>query len=77
MASHRRPRGTLRDPIRTGYEIERTAKERLDALAAHAGVSSALYFERLIENVELNDRDLPVWWPEDRSRDGELPIDSA
>jgi predicted DNA-binding protein len=67
----------MRDPIRTGYEIERAAKDRLDALAAHAGVSSALYFERLIENVELNDQGLPVWWPEELPRDGELPIDSA
>lgn len=76
MAAYRRPRGTMRDPIRTGYEIERAAKERLDTLAAHAGVSSAFYFERLIENVELTDQGLPVWWPEDRSSAEELPIDS-
>lgn len=67
----------MRDPVPTGYVIERATKERLDALAEHANVSSALFFERLVENVELNERGLPIWWPDQQPRDGELPIDSA
>ena len=74
----RRKRGTLVHPATLGYEVEAEAKERFDALARHAGVSSAVFFERVVENIELNERGLPVWWPEQPALvDGELPIDTA
>jgi hypothetical protein len=65
------------DPVAIGYVIERSAKDRLDQIAEHAEVSSAVMFERLIEHTELTDRGVPVWWPEPEPKDGELPIDSA
>ena len=77
MAPRRRPRGTLLDPVSMGYEVERASKAKLDAVAERAGVSSAVLFERMVEHLELTDQGLPVWWPEELSRDGELPIDSA
>lgn len=78
MAPYRRPRGTLRDGAHLGYAIERDAKNRLDALADHAKVSSAVFLEQLIAHVELNERGLPVWWPEQPElEDGELPINTA
>lgn len=65
--------------MRLGWAIEERRKQRLEALAAHAGVSGAVFLERLIDHTvdELNERGLPPWWPEQELRDGELPIDSA
>lgn len=79
MAAQRLPRGTRQKPVRLGWAIEERKKQRLEALAAHAGVSGAVFLERLIDHVdtELNDRGLPTWWPEQQPRDGELPIDTA
>jgi hypothetical protein len=76
MAPRRRPRGSLVDPVALGYEVERASKERLDRVAEIAGVSSAVMFEHVIDNLVLTDQGLPVTWPE-KSRDGELPIDSV
>lgn len=58
-----------------GYEVERSAKERLDRVAEIAGVSSAVMFEHIMQNIELTDQGLPVTWPAN-PRDGELPIGS-
>ncbi|WP_440711641.1 hypothetical protein [Herbiconiux sp. YIM B11900] len=77
MAPRRRPRGTLIDPVSMGYEVERASKARFDAVAERAGVSSAVLFERMVDHLELTDQGLPIWWPEELPRDGELPIDSA
>lgn len=76
MAPRRRPRGSLVDPISLGYEVERVAKNKLDSVAENAGVSSSVMFEHIIEHLQLTDQGLPVTWPE-KSRDEELPIDTA
>lgn len=64
------------DPVSMGYEVERAAKTKFDAVAKRAGVSSAVMFEELIEHLELTDQGLPIWWPEELPRDGELPINA-
>ncbi|WP_323512584.1 hypothetical protein [Subtercola sp. RTI3] len=76
MTVRRRDRGTVLKAARLSLLVEEASKLRLEQLAIHANVSSAVYFERLVANVELNDRGLPVWWPEEPTRNGELPIDS-
>lgn len=76
MSQRRRPRGSLKQPIQVGYTVERLTKDRFDAIARRAGVSSAALFELLVEHVELTDQGLPAWWPEEEPRNGELPIDS-
>jgi hypothetical protein len=77
MASRRRPRGSLVDGVPIGYVVERSAKDRLDAIAVRAGVSSAVMFEHVMAHLELTSRGLPVTWPEQPVRDGELPIDAG
>lgn len=74
MAAQRLPRNTRVDPARISLLIERRRKERLEQLAAHAGVSAAVFLERLIDNVDenLTDRGLPSWWPAPENKDGEL-----
>jgi len=75
MATRRRARGTLKDPISIGYEVERASKERFDSIAESAGVSSAVFFERLVAQIEVDEStNLPVWWPKQTNE--ELPIDS-
>lgn len=76
MAPRRLPRGTRVDAVSLGYKIERPQKERLDAIARNAGVSSAVLIEKMLDHLELTDQGIPVWW-EPLPRDGELPIDSA
>jgi hypothetical protein len=79
MAAQRLPRGTRITPVRLGWAIEEKKKQRLERLAAHAGVSSAVFLERMIDqlDMDLTDQGLPTWWPVELPRDGELPIDSA
>lgn len=76
MAPRRRPRGTLLDPVPIGYVVERPSKEKFDAVAVRAGISSAVLFEMVVDHLELTDQGLPVWMPQ-QDRDGELPINSA
>lgn len=76
MAPRRRPRGSLVDPISVGYVVEQASKDRLDAIAQNAGVSSSLMYEQLIEHVELTDQGIPVWW-KPLPRDEELPINGT
>lgn len=77
MAVQQLPRGTRRVPARTGWAIEAERKARLEQIAAHVGVSAAVFLERMIEHLdeELTDRGVPVWWPAPEPKDGELPID--
>lgn len=78
MAAHRRPRGTLVDPVLLGWSVERASKARFEAIADRLGVSSAVFFERVEAHLELDARGVPVWWDYPvPSNDGELPIDEA
>lgn len=74
MAPRRLPRGTRQHPVRVPYAIEGAKKERLDALARHAGVSTAILLERMIDHLddELGEDGLPTWWPADEQQ--ELPV---
>lgn len=78
MAVQRLPRGTRVNPVPLGWRIERQRKQRVEQLAAHAGVSAAVFLEALIDHVdgELTSRGLPTWWPAPEPADGELPIDA-
>ena len=76
MATRRRPRGTLVDPVAIGYEIERSAKQRLDAIARNSGVSGSYMLQLLIERLELNEKGVPKWWTPISSEE-ELPIPAA
>jgi hypothetical protein len=58
--------------VSIGYEVERSSKQRFDAIAEKAGVSSAVFFERVVDHIELSADGLPVWWPEPTNE--ELPI---
>ncbi|PPF25747.1 hypothetical protein C5C42_13430 [Rathayibacter sp. AY1F7] len=73
MAARRLPRGSRKDPVALGYEVERPIKERLNAIARNANVSSAVVLTRMIERVELTEQGVPTWW-EPLPRDNELPI---
>lgn len=73
---YRRKRGTMVDPVRAGYEIERRTKDRIDALALHLKVSPSYFLEQLVEHIETDVRGVPEWWPAVEIQDGELPIDS-
>lgn len=77
MASRRRPRGSLIDPVPLGYVVEGEAKKKLDDVADIASVSSAVMFEHIMKHLQLNGRGLPVTWSEQELHDGELPIDTA
>lgn len=76
MARTQRQKGSLVDPMRTSWLIERQAKERADAIATRAGISTSALIEAVIEHIELTDQGLPTWMPP-RDRDGELPIDAG
>ena len=66
-------------PVRASWLIEEKRKKRFEQLAECAGVSAAVFLERVIDHLEeeLTDRGLPNWWPAPEPRDGELPIDTA
>lgn len=75
--SFRRPRGTRVDVVRAGWEIEREAKHKVEAIARRLRVSPSVLVEALIEHVELDLRGVPTWWPSQELADGEMPIDTA
>lgn len=66
-------RNTRVDPVKFGYVIDRSYKDRFEQLAKTAGVSGAVYLEMLLEHLEeeLNDRDYPTWWPNESQKNGE------
>jgi hypothetical protein len=76
MAAKRLPRNTRIKPVRVSWLIEEQRKERFERLAQHAGVSAAVFLERVIDHLEqdLTDRGLPSWWPEPEPEDGELDM---
>lgn len=74
---YRRKRGTLRTPVRAGYDIEKDTKVTIDRLARRLKVSPSYLLEQIVDNIELDARGIPVWWPVEVPDDGELPIDTA
>jgi len=77
MAARRLPRGTRVETVALGWKVEKAQKKRFEQLAAHAGVSAAVFFEAVVDNLnsELTTRGVPSWWPAQELADGELPID--
>lgn len=73
----RLPKGTRVDPVQTPWVIERSAKERFDAMARNAGMSSAALLESVIDHLasDLTSRGVPSWLPQPKPDEGELPID--
>lgn len=73
----RLPRGTRVDPIQTPWVIERSAKERFDAMARNAGMSSAALLEAVIDHLasDLTNRGVPAWLPQPEPDEEELPLD--
>lgn len=70
MAQPRRPKGSLRDPLRVGVTIERTTDDRFAAIARSTGISKSALFEWVINSLELDENGVPVEWdPEE-----ELPL---
>ena len=63
MSAPRRPRYSVVDPVQVGVTIDTSAKRRLSAMAAAAGASQSLVFQRLIENAPLDANGVPTWWP--------------
>jgi hypothetical protein len=61
-----KPRGTAKEPVPIGYRVERSAKDRFDAIAARAGVSKAIMFESMVEHVQLDEDGLPTWWADQK-----------
>ncbi|MDQ0729098.1 hypothetical protein [Microbacterium sp. W4I20] len=76
MAAQRLPRGTRVKPVRVSWLIEEAKKERFEALAADAGVSAAVFLERVIDNLEteLTELGLPEWWPAPKTNPEELDM---
>ncbi|WP_282837298.1 hypothetical protein [Microbacterium flavum] len=75
-AVQRRERGTMIKPVALTYTVEKASKDRFEAIAGRSGLSAALFFEAVVEHLELTDQGIPPWVPP-LSRDGELPIDTA
>lgn len=75
-AVQRRERGTMIAPTNLSYTVEGASKERFEAIAKRSGLTAALFFEAVVEHLELTDQGIPPWIPP-LSRDGELPIDTA
>jgi len=78
MTVERLPRNTRLNPKRVSWLIEESKKQRFEQLAEHAGVSAAVFLERVIDHLEdeLTDRGLPEWWPAPEKKDGELDMPS-
>lgn len=76
MARPRRRKGSIMNPVVTAWRVEMDSKERLDAIAERAGISTSELIDEIAVHLELTDQGIPVWMPA-LPRDGELPIDTA
>lgn len=72
MTPRRLPRGTRRDPVTLGYDVERVNKDRWKEIASAAGVSPSALFDRMVETIELDEHGAPAWFESSE----ELPIDT-
>ncbi|MGW9159272.1 hypothetical protein [Microbacterium sp. NPDC055665] len=79
MSVERLPWGTREQPKKLGYFIAGPRKQQLEEMVEAAGVSGAVFVERVIAHLYENktNRGLPEWWPEQDAQDGELPIEAA
>ena len=63
-------------PVQLAYTVEGASKSRFEAIAKRSGMTGAVFFEAVVEHLELTDQGIPSWVPP-LDRDGELPIDTA
>ncbi|RJT76953.1 hypothetical protein D6T63_15965 [Arthrobacter cheniae] len=57
----RRPRGTRAETVQVAYYIAPEAKRVLVELSDKLGVSAGAGLEKILLNLELDERGLPVW----------------
>ncbi|MCS5524831.1 hypothetical protein NY551_19010 [Curtobacterium flaccumfaciens pv. oortii] len=74
MTPRRLPRGTRKDPVTLGYDVERVNKDKWAEIAADAGVSPSALFDRMVETIERDENGVPTWF---KRSDEELPIEPA
>ena len=67
----RRARGTMKNPVSLTYSVEEASKRRFETIAARSGMTGAVFFEQVVEHLELTDQGIPPWVPP-LDRDGEL-----
>ena len=76
MTVRRRERGSLVEPRKVAFTIEAEADDRITESATKLGITRSAYIQWLAEHVQRDAAGLPLGWPKDTSRNGELPIDS-
>ncbi len=72
MGVTRRPRGSLREPVKVALTFEGPASRRLTAMAHAAGITRSEMAQWLIDSEELDASGAPKRWTEKR-HDEELP----
>lgn len=75
--TYRRPRGTMVQPINLGYEVEKTSKERWEALAQSLEISPSELFDVMVEHLPLDAYGRPTWFPDRPLKDGMLRVPAA
>jgi len=62
----RRPRNTLKDPVGVYYDAERHVKDRAHELAEALDMPLAVFFEQVVQRIEIVDGRPVLDWPEDQ-----------
>lgn len=76
MNAQPRTRGSLVEPRRLGLWVERSADERLTAMAKTVGTTKSALMQWLIEQAAVDPSGRPIGWESDHPRAEELPIES-
>lgn len=73
-ASHRRPRGTLHDPVDFGIDPEDGNWQRFKEIAAEWGRTASFMFDDFVAGggLALNELGRPAWLPAKPLHDGEI-----
>lgn len=48
-------------PVALTYTVEKASKDRFEEIAARAGMTRAMFFEAVVDHLELNDQGVPPW----------------
>jgi hypothetical protein len=49
------------EPVALTYTVEKASKDRFEEVAKRSGMTGALFFEALIDHLELTDQGIPPW----------------
>lgn len=74
MNVKRRPRGSMKEPVSVGWEIDRSVKDHFADLARKAGYTNSAFLELMMRSVVLDEDGTPTWVPKNDT-EGQLPID--